>query len=73
VVAAGVIAGDNRDAFFWNKKKKKERETEGSGISIPQFSIGLTYNAQPWHSGPTHTRIPCRGVLEHVRSPDANV
>jgi hypothetical protein len=26
MVAAGVIAGDNRDAFLWNKKKKKERE-----------------------------------------------
>jgi hypothetical protein len=22
MVAAGVIAGDNRDAFVWNKKKK---------------------------------------------------
>jgi hypothetical protein len=58
MVAAGVIAGDNRDAFLWNKKKKKEREeTEESGISIPQFSIGLTYNTQPFIRLTLHTLL----------------
>jgi hypothetical protein len=39
MVAAGVIAGDNRDAFLRNKKKTEgeKRETEEFGILIPQF------------------------------------
>jgi hypothetical protein len=32
MVVAGVIAGDNRDAFLWNKKKKEREETEDSGF-----------------------------------------
>jgi hypothetical protein len=40
MVAAGMIAGDNRDAFLRNKKKTEgRRETEEFGILIPQLSM----------------------------------
>jgi hypothetical protein len=57
MVAAGVLAGENRDAFLWNKEKKKEREREDGGIRdfYSTISMSLTYNAQPFIRLTPHT------------------
>jgi hypothetical protein len=57
MVAAGVVAGENRDAFLWNKEKKKEREREDGGIRdfYSTISMSLTYNAQPFIRLTPHT------------------
>jgi hypothetical protein len=39
MVAAGVIAGDNRDAFLWNKKKKKEEDSDFYSTIQHEFNL----------------------------------
>jgi hypothetical protein len=79
MVAAGVIAGDNRDAFLWNKKKKEKRRRIRDFYSTIQHEFNLQRTA-PFIRLTPHTLLAhgphthlLAGALGHASGRDAVV